>query len=93
MNQFDFIKETTGIDYIVNPDLSITHEIYKYLVEKYTLNNGIFSSGGASLIEFAAWKVPELVDLPVTQFKNVLPGMLAVALSRNGKVIVPHVIQ
>ncbi|MBQ2746904.1 MAG: Trk system potassium transporter TrkA [Firmicutes bacterium] len=90
MNQFDFIKETTGIDYIVNPDLSITHEIYKYLVEKYTLNNGIFSSGGASLIEFAAWKVPELVDLPVTQFKTVLPGMLAVALSRNGKVIVPH---
>ncbi|MBQ3123128.1 MAG: NAD-binding protein, partial [Firmicutes bacterium] len=47
-------------------------------------------SGGASLIEFAAWKVPELVDLPVTQFKTVLPGMLAVALSRNGKVIVPH---
>ncbi len=90
MNQLDFIKETTHIDYIVNPDLSITAEIYKYLVEKYTLSNGIFTSGGASLIEFAAWKIPELVNLPITNFKTVLPGMLAVALSRNGKVIVPH---
>lgn len=90
MNQLDFIKDAANIDYIVNPDLSITAEIYKYLVEKYTLSNGIFTSGGASLIEFAAWKIPALIDLPVTQFKNVLPGMLVVALSRNGKVIVPH---
>ena len=34
MNQIDFIKETLNIDHIVNPDLSITLEIYKYLVEK-----------------------------------------------------------
>ena len=34
MNQFGFIKETMGIDSIVNPDLAITVEIYKYLVEK-----------------------------------------------------------
>ena len=34
MNQMDFIKETMNIDHIVNPDLSITLEIYKYLVEK-----------------------------------------------------------
>ena len=43
MNQMDFIMETMNIDHIVNPDLSITKEIYKYLVEKYTLTNGIFS--------------------------------------------------
>ena len=37
MNQLDFIKETMNIDHIVNPDMAITNEIYKYLVEKYTL--------------------------------------------------------
>lgn len=33
MKQVDFIRENMGIDYVVNPDLSITNEIYKYLVE------------------------------------------------------------
>lgn len=88
--QIDFIKETTGIDYIVNPDHAITNEIYKYLVEKYTLSNGIFTSGKVSLLEFPVKKLPKLVNLPLTEFRNVLPGMLAVAISRNGKVIVPH---
>ena len=43
MQQIEFIKDLMGIDYIVNPDLGITVEIYKYLAEKYTLSNGIFS--------------------------------------------------
>ncbi|MFR8853883.1 MAG: NAD-binding protein [Oscillospiraceae bacterium] len=42
MKQIDFIKENLDIDHVVNPDYSITMEIYKYLVEKYTLTNGIF---------------------------------------------------
>ncbi|MEG0391650.1 MAG: NAD-binding protein [Anaerovoracaceae bacterium] len=43
MHQFDFIRESMSIDAIVNPDMAITLEIYKYLVEKYTLSNGIFT--------------------------------------------------
>ena len=52
MNQFFFIKEKMGIDSIVNPDLAITLEIHKYLAEKYTLINGIFTSGKIALTEF-----------------------------------------
>ena len=58
MNQFDFIKETMHIDSIINPDLAITVEIYKYLAEKYTLSNGIFTSGKISLIEFPSKRFP-----------------------------------
>ena len=90
MNQMDFIKNTMGIDYIVNPDLAITVEIYKYLVEKYTLNNGIFTSGQASLLEFKARKMPELIGVSMFDIGKLLPGKLVVAISRNGKVIVPH---
>ena len=50
MQQINFIKDAMGIDHIVNPDLGITVEIYKYLAEKYTLSNGIFSTGKISLI-------------------------------------------
>ena len=50
MNQFDFIRETLGIDHIMNPDLEITAEIHKYLAEKYSIMNGSFarSSRGTS---------------------------------------------
>lgn len=90
MQQINFIKETMGIDHIVNPDLGITVEIYKYLAEKYSLSNGIFSSGKVSLIEFDTEKYEELIGLAMTDIPNVLPNMLIVAISRNGKVIIPH---
>lgn len=90
MDQLGFIKETMGIDSIVNPDLSITVEIYKYLVEKYTLSNGIFSSGKVSLVEFAAEKMPQLIGIPMPQVNTILGNMLVVAISRYGKVIIPH---
>ena len=90
MQQIEFIKELMNIDYVVNPDLGITVEIYKYLAEKYTLSNGIFSSGKISLLEFKVNRLKQLIDLPITEFASVLPGMLVVAISRNGKVIIPH---
>lgn len=89
MNQLDFVKETMGIDYIVNPDLAITLEIYKYLVEKYTLSNGIFSSGKISLIEFKTDKMPEIVGRTVDFVNESLGNMHVVSISRNGKVIIP----
>ena len=90
MNQFDFLKDSFQIDSIVNPDLAITLEIYKYLVEKYTLSNGILTSGKIAMIEMAASKMPALIGISVLNFRNVLNNMLVVALSRNGKVIIPH---
>lgn len=89
MNQLDFIKDSMNIDYIVNPDLSITLEIYKFLVEKYTLSNGIFSSGKISLIEFSTDKMPEIIGKTVNFINESLGNMHVVSISRNGKVIIP----
>ena len=58
MDQMDFMKDNFNIDSIVNPAATVTNEIYKYLVEKYTLTNGLFSSGKVSLLEFKAEKMP-----------------------------------
>ena len=90
MQQINFIKDAMGIDHIVKPDLGITVEIYKYLAEKYTLSNGIFSTGKISLIEFNVEKYKQLIGLSMTDIPKVLPNMLVVAISRNGKVIIPH---
>ncbi len=90
MNQMDFIKETMNIDHIVNPDLSITNEIYKYLVEKYTLTNGIFTSGKVAMVQFNVRRMSRLIGLSMREVPDFLPNMLIVAISRNGKIIIPH---
>jgi trk system potassium uptake protein TrkA len=90
MNQVDFIKESMHIDHVVNPDFAITMEIYKYLVEKYTLSNGIFSSNKVSLVQFNVKKMQQLVGLSMFEVRKLLPNMLVVAISRNGKIIIPH---
>lgn len=89
VNHLDFIKDTMHIDFIVNPDLSIAKEIYKYLVEKYTLTNGYFSTGLISIIEFASERLPKLIGKRIADVVDILDNMLVVAISRYGKVIVP----
>lgn len=90
MQQINFIKEALDIDHLVNPDQGITVEIYKYLAEKYTLSNGIFSSGKVSLVEFSVHRMPKLIGKSMNDITNILPNMLVVAISRKGKVIIPH---
>ena len=90
VNQLDFIKEAMNIDYIVNPDLSIAKEIYKYLVEKYTLTDGYFSTGLISVIEFTADRLPSIIGKKIVEVGKMLDNMLVVAISRNGKIIIPR---
>lgn len=90
MQQINFIKEALDIDHLVNPDQGITVEIYKYLAEKYTLSNGIFSSGKVSLVEFSVHRMPKLIGKSMNDITKILPNMLVVAISRKGKVIIPH---
>ncbi len=90
MKHFEFIRSSLEIDYLVNPDFSITQEIFKYLAEKYTLSNGVFTSGSIGLIEFKANRKRELVGKKMPEVRKLLPTMLVAAISRNGKVIIPH---
>lgn len=89
VGQQAFIKKAMGIDFIVNPDYSIAHEIYKYLVEKYTLSGGYFSSGKIAVIEFPAEKLPVIIDKRISEIAKMLDNMLVAAISRNGKIIIP----
>ena len=90
MNNMGAIRENFSIDYTVNPDLAITNEIYKYLVEKYTLTNGIFTSGMVSLVQFKVKKYRSLIGRSMTEIPQIFPNMLIAAISRNGKIIIPH---
>ncbi len=89
MHQFDFIKSVTNIDHIVNPDLAIATEIYKYLAEKYTLSNGIYTTGKVALSEFLVDRMPRLIGTTPSYVRFVLDNAQIAAISRNGKVIIP----
>jgi trk system potassium uptake protein TrkA len=89
VGQQEFIKKAMDIDFIVNPDYSIAYEIYKYLVEKYTLSGGYFSSGKIAVIEFPAKKLPIIIDKKISEVAKMLDDMLVTAISRNGKIIIP----
>ena len=90
MTQLDFIREHYNIDMLVNPDLLITSEIYRYLIEKYTLSNGIYTFDQIALIEFEASRLPEIIDRSLIEFRSVMPEYLVIGVSRNGKMIIPH---
>ena len=90
MNQLEFIREQCNIDMIINPDLLITGEIYRYLIDKYTLSNGIYTFDKIALIEFEATRMPEIVGKNLIEFRSLQPEFLVVGISKNGKIIIPH---
>ncbi len=90
MSQIDFIRENCGIDMIINPDLLITGEIYRYLIDKYSLSNGIYTFDRIAMTEFEADKMPGILNKSLVDFRSAHPDFLIVGLSRNGKLIIPH---
>lgn len=90
MNQIDYLCETFHIDNIVNPDQLITSEIYRYLVEKYSLSNGIYTNKRIGLLEFPAENDAKLVGTKIINFRKIMPNSLLVGISRKGKIIIPH---
>ena len=90
MNQLGFISEHYKIDMLINPDLLITSEIYRYLIEKYTLKNGIYTFNQIALIEFEANRLREIIGRNLVEFRAAMPGFLILGISRNGKMIIPH---
>lgn len=90
MSQMDFICDHLKIDYIVNPDTLITSEIYRYLIEKYTLSSGIYTSKDIGLIEFEASRYPQIIGRNLIGFRAIMPDMIIVGISRGGKMLIPH---
>ncbi|MBE6036398.1 MAG: Trk system potassium transporter TrkA [Clostridiales bacterium] len=90
VNELNFIKKTFYIDMTVNPDLSMANEIHRYLVQKYNLSDGLFASGKIAIIQFTAEKMPSICNKKLKEVGPTLGMALIVAISRNGKIIIPN---
>ncbi len=89
IKQWDFIKETFGIDQLINPDYACARAMYKYLTQQYTFADGLFSQDGISIFEFQANQLPSLAGKKIFEAAPVLKDLLIGAVSRNGKIIIP----
>jgi trk system potassium uptake protein TrkA len=89
VDQLEFIQDKFDIDYVINPDLSISFEINKYLVEKYTLSNGLFRAGKISMLEFEVNKRPEIIGTTVQIASRILGKVRIFAISVYGKLVIP----
>ncbi len=90
MKHFEFIRQGLEVDFLVNPDYAITMEIYKYLAEKYTLESGVFVTGGIAMMEMDVANKKDLIGLTLPEVRRAMPDMLVAAISRSGKIIIPH---
>lgn len=90
MNQLDLICHNFNIDAVISPDILITAEIYHYLVEKYAVTSGIFSTKRIAMVEVEASKDPRLINMPIKNFRNIFSNILVAGISRLGKIIIPH---
>ena len=90
-NQYELLKETFGVDHIVNPDRSVAEEINKYLLEKYSFQGGILRAGSVSILEFMIDKKSDLIGRRASQVRENLRStdLSLAAVSKNGKLVIP----
>ncbi len=90
MNQLDLICKNFNIDAVISPDMLITAEMYHYLVEKYAITSGIFTTKRIAMVEVEASRDPRLINKPINEFRDIFPNILVAGISRLGKIIIPH---
>ncbi|NLK73106.1 MAG: Trk system potassium transporter TrkA [Clostridiales bacterium] len=90
VKQLDLIKKEMNIDHVVNPDMATSNEIFRYLVKSYTLFNELFVKGKVGMIEFNVGSHDAFSGNKLREISNQFNNMLIVAISRDGKIIIPH---
>ena len=90
VEQLDFIKDSMGIDFIINPDKACADEIFKFVTQQYSISGGKLSKDGVGVLEFRAEKMPEIVNRQLRDAKDHMAGLLIAAISREGKVLIPN---
>jgi len=85
----DFIVQSMGIDYIVNPEFATANEIIRYLFKSYSFYSGDFADGRILMIDFVADNIPGFVGKKINELEDI-NDLLIAAISRDGKMIIPN---
>ncbi|MDO5734114.1 MAG: Trk system potassium transporter TrkA [Eubacteriales bacterium] len=88
-SQMSFIRDSLGINQLINPELEAAREIGRLLKYPAALSLEAFANGRALLIELELPAKSPLVGLSLPAFRERHPGLLIAAITRAGEVSIP----
>lgn len=88
-DQLDYFRKEMNIDYIVNPELALSNEISRYLIDNYAFYSGEFADGKISVLDINLSNLPSFVGKKLMNLQN-MRNLIIVAVLRGNKTIVPH---
>ncbi len=86
--QLSYLKEVTGIDLIINPDLSTADIIAKYLLRDITYYVGEFASGKVRIVDFNIRNSRKFVGKKIMELED-LSGLLITSIARESELLIP----
>jgi trk system potassium uptake protein len=87
-DQIEFLKETVGIDLIINPDLSTADMIAKYLLRDITYYIGEFASGRVRIVDFNIKNSQKFVGKKIMDLDD-MTGLLITSVARENELLIP----
>lgn len=87
--QLEFLKQNLNIDYVSNPELEISKEIFKNLFRKEGVNTEDFAKGKVIMSEMKIMDKSDLLSKSLREL-NLPKKMLIVAILRDSQIIIPH---
>lgn len=89
--QFEFLREQLGMNMLINPELSVAHEIVHILQFPAAKQIHAFSSGKVEVVEFKLPVGCKLDGMSLVEMKKRLKiPALVVAVAHEDKIIIPH---
>lgn len=86
--QKELLKETMGIDLIINPEKETAKSIYKYLMKRYGSLTDSLAHGLVKMIDFKVNSNTEFLGKSLAEI-NSLNNLLVTAITRNGEMLIP----
>ncbi|MBO5045916.1 MAG: Trk system potassium transporter TrkA [Clostridia bacterium] len=88
--QFQFMRESLGINSLVNPEVAASHEISRILRFPTAMKVSSFSAGKVEIIECKIPSGCKLIGASLAEIgKQSKPKVLVVAIERDGKTFIP----
>lgn len=89
MKQVDFIKESMGIDIIINPDLATAKAIERNIFNSLSFHCDEFAKGKVQMLDFHIGYHEDFIGKRLMDLVG-FEHLLITAISRDGKIIIPH---
>lgn len=88
-NHIEFVRESLGINMVINPELEAARHISRILEYPETLRIEQFEKGRVSMVELVIKENGPLIDTPLVQFRENYGDVLICAITRDYETIIP----